>query len=90
MVPISHLESILFSSYQNLPVTIQVVRGDKDLKNRLDSIAHDQYYFYDGCSLDIKQLDPYYFHFKEGPYKEFVLDSVKVEVIKKACATGGI
>jgi len=33
----------------------------------------------------IKELNPYYFHFREGPFKELVLDSVKLAILRKAC-----
>jgi len=83
----SYGESMTISSYQGLPITIQVVRGDEKVKNYLYAIPNDKWFLFDSNALDIKgSLNPYYFHFVNGKYKELVLDSVKVERLKKALA----
>ena len=81
----SYIESVCFSEFQKLPLTIQLVRGDRSIKKILDTISADRYYRdRDSCSYSIKgDLNPEYFHIKEGPYKELFIDSAKLDVIRR-------
>jgi len=81
----TNLESMTYSEYDKLPITIQVVKEKDSLKKAVYATPEDAFYLNEDLSYPAKQsLSPYYFHFKEGPYRELVLDSAKLRILRKA------
>jgi len=77
--------SILYSALQNLPVTVHIAEGDTELKKVLDTIPDDKYYCGYQFTSTTRQINPYYFNFKDGPYKELILDADDIRSLRKAC-----
>ena len=68
-------ESIVYSALNNLPNTIQLVCEVDSLSYEVYNCPYDYYYTNPHEAIPAKWLSSYYFHFKQGSYKELVVDS---------------
>ncbi len=82
----SFVETITFSAFYQLPTTNQIIRADTTLQKKiLPFVPEQNYWICDSSSVNVNSLNPYYFHFKKGYYRELVLDSGKLQLLKRAC-----
>lgn len=77
-------ESILFSALAGHNTTIQVVSiTDADTAAMAASKA-DEFYLNGLAPLPVSNLNPNYFNFKAGNYRELILDTTRLDIIRSA------
>ena len=77
-------EPITYSGYDHLPTTILLVRENDSLRSSVFATPYDSFYLAKNEILPINTLNPYYFHAAKGPYKELILDSERIKILREA------
>jgi hypothetical protein len=81
-----NMECVFLCMYERRSVQIQILAMSQIREVMLDTVPEDRYYICDGMPpIHLSDFNPYYFHPISGPYKELVLDSAKLSMIRKAC-----